>query len=145
MRPHIRQISLSQSIDVLNYIPEFDERFELTKIKERILDKQYLALGVEVEGILVAVKLGYFLNDKVFYSWLGGVLPRFRLLGLAQSLLNEQEQILAAKNVGEIQVKSMNRYPSMLQMLISNHYQIYDIEPNPNSDFLKVKFRKYLV
>lgn len=144
MKPHIRQISLSQCIDVLNYVPEFTETFELTEIKKRILDQEYLALGVEVEGILVAVKLGYFINDNVFYSWLGGVLPRFRLLGLAQSLLDEQERILAARNVGEIRVKSMNRYPSMLQMLISNHYQIYDIERNQDSDLLKVKFRKYL-
>ncbi|WP_139248268.1 GNAT family N-acetyltransferase [Janthinobacterium lividum] len=62
------------------------------------------------------------------YSWLGGVLPAHRKSGLAQRVLEAQEAWASAHGFAAVTVKSMNRYPAMLRLLIRNGYQIRLVE-----------------
>lgn len=56
------------------------------------------------------------------------MLPAHRKSGLAQRLLEAQEAWASAHGFAAITVKSMNRYPAMLRLLIRNGYQIRLVE-----------------
>ena len=87
-----------------------------------------LILIAEADGQPVGCKLGYAAEDGSLYSWLGGVLPAHRKSGLAQRLLEAQEAWASAHGFAAVTVKSMNRYPAMLRLLIRNGYQIRLVE-----------------
>lgn len=123
----IRPGSIAEAWHVLQAIPEFDQRRSLAQLQER-LPASALVLIAEADGQPVGCKLGYPVEDGSLYSWLGGVLPAHRKTGLAQRLLEAQEAWASAHGFAAITVKSMNRYPAMLRVLIRNGYQIRVVE-----------------
>ncbi|MGX9697679.1 GNAT family N-acetyltransferase [Janthinobacterium lividum] len=123
----IRPGSIAEAWHVLQAIPEFDQRRSLAQLQER-LPASALVLIAEADGQPVGCKLGYAAEDGSLYSWLGGVLPAHRKTGLAQRLLEAQEAWASAHGFAAVTVKSMNRYPAMLRVLIRNGYQIRVVE-----------------
>lgn len=138
---------LLQSLMELNQaIPEFDNAYPMTEYQTRLSDKPMLALFIKVEGEVAGFKLGYELDNGQFYSWLGGILPEFRGLGLAKQLLQTQERWAKEQGYHQIEVKTLNRFTSMLKMLISNQYQITNL--NQDTDKLelnKISLQKSLI
>nr|WP_314606033.1 GNAT family N-acetyltransferase [uncultured Janthinobacterium sp.] len=112
---------------MLQAIPEFDQRRSLAQLQERLLAGALIPIA-EADGQSVGFKLGYAAEDGSLYSWLGGVLPAHRKSGLAQRLLEVQEAWASAHGFAAVTVKSMNRYPAMLRLLIRNGYQIRLVE-----------------
>ena len=123
----IRPGSIAEAWHVLQAIPEFDQRRSLAQLQER-LPASALVLIAEADGQPVGCKLGYAAEDGSLYSWLGGVLPAHRKSGLAQRLLEAQEAWASAHGFAAVTVKSMNRYPAMLRVLIRNGYQVRLVE-----------------
>lgn len=123
----IRPGSIAEAWHVLQAIPEFDQRRSLAQLQER-LPASALVLIAEADGQPVGCKLGYAAEDGSLYSWLGGVLPAHRKTGLAQRLLEAQEAWANAHGFAAVTVKSMNRYPAMLRVLIRNGYQVRLVE-----------------
>ncbi len=57
---------------------------------DRIANRRlHLQIG-RIDTDPVAFKLGYALDDATFYSWLGGVHPTYRGLGIAHELMTTQ-------------------------------------------------------
>lgn len=123
----IRPGSIAEAWHVLQAIPEFDQRRSLAQLQER-LPASALVLIAEADGQPVGCKLGYAAEDGSLYSWLGGVLPAHRKTGLAQRLLEAKEAWANAHGFAAVTVKSMNRYPAMLRVLIRNGYQVRLVE-----------------
>lgn len=140
----IQTTTVSDILAVNAQIPEFDERNTKDKIEARLHDKNALILSASESGQLVGFKVGYELSKSTFYSWIGGVIPHLRQQGIADQLRIYQENWVHQQGYRFIQVKSMNRYPAMLQFLISRGYQVVGYE---NSDTLtegKIVFQKTL-
>ena len=112
---------------------------------ERISGRFHIALIAESHGQSAGFKLGYARTPEDFYSWVGGVDPEYRGLGFASALLERQEALVAEAGFSTIRVKSMNRYPAMLRLLLANGYLIEGYEPNSGPDDAKILFRKILV
>ncbi|MED5612711.1 GNAT family N-acetyltransferase [Janthinobacterium sp. P210005] len=123
----IRPGTIAEAWQVLEAIPEFDQRRSLAQLQER-LPAGAPVLIAEADGQPVGCKLGYAAEDGSLYSWLGGVLPAHRKTGLAQRLLEAQEAWASEHGFAAITVKSMNRYPAMLRVLIRNGYQVRLVE-----------------
>ncbi|MDN2714162.1 GNAT family N-acetyltransferase [Janthinobacterium sp. SUN120] len=123
----IRIGNIEEAWQVLQAIPEFDRERNLAQLQER-LPAGALVLIAEADGQPVGCKLGYAAEDGSLYSWLGGVLPAHRKTGLAQRLLEAQETWASEHGFAAVTVKSMNRYPAMLRLLIRNGYQIRLVE-----------------
>lgn len=115
--------TLARCADALARIPELD-RLSLGAIQERIGDSPFIALVARVDGCDVGCKLGYWVNDRNFYSWMGGVCEDFRRRGIADALLSEQEKRVVEIGGTVVTVKSMNRYPAMLVFLVTRGYSI---------------------
>ncbi|MDN3679282.1 GNAT family N-acetyltransferase [Vibrio tapetis subsp. quintayensis] len=125
-------------------IPEFDGRTTSERLTSRLKQTRDLILVAKVDDVPVAYKIGYSLSDSEFYSWLGGVIPRFRQQGIATMLRKRQEEWAYQAGYSSISVKSMNRYPAMLQLLISSGYQINGYENNGTEANSKIQFIKKL-
>jgi ribosomal protein S18 acetylase RimI-like enzyme len=140
----IRLGSLDEALGVHNHIEELLPISDSRYFSERIADKKFLLLVAEIDNALVGYKLGYWLDDNCFYSWLGGVHPDYRKQGIAKALLLEQERRVGELGVKEIRVKSMNQYRSMLLLLIAQGYAITGVHVNAQGKE-KIHFSKKFV
>lgn len=138
-----RQGSLDDVEQVLHAVPEIQNHDLMQSMLDRVSAKQYLALVAYRGKQPVGCKLGYALDTDNFYSWLGGVVKKHRGQGIAQQLLNEQEAWARKAGFTHLHVKSMNRYPAMLHMLIKNGYQVCGYEGAVETS--KIRFHKELV
>lgn len=140
----IRLGSLDEALGVHNQIEELLSIPDSGYFSERVADKRFLLLVAEIDNVLVGYKLGYWLDDNCFYSWLGGVHPDYRKQGIAKALLLEQERRVGELGVKEIWVKSMNQYKSMLLLLIAQGYAITGVHVNAQGKE-KIHFSKKLI
>ncbi|WP_335991682.1 GNAT family N-acetyltransferase [Pseudoalteromonas sp. CH_XMU1449-3] len=138
----IKPASLEDLLLVDSQIPEFDGRNTLSKLQAKCADVEYLILVAFIDNEPVAYKLGYALDSNTFYSRLGAVAPKCRGNGIAQALLNAQETWVQEHNYRAIKVKSMNRFPAMLSMLIKNSYAIVGYEDRGCPQASKILFSK---
>lgn len=115
---------IEQLVSLCDAIPEFERPYSRQVLESRLHNTHALLLIARIEGEVAGFKLGYQTCDNVFYSWLGGVIPDFRGLGLASSLLAFQENWASKKGYARIEVKTRNCFPAMLNMLIASQYQI---------------------
>jgi GNAT superfamily N-acetyltransferase len=115
------------------------ERFYSTLNKHK---KYHLAIA-SIETQPVGFKIGYEQNQNEFYSWLGGVLPEFQGLGIAQDLMTAQHQWCRSQGYSIIGTKTQNRYKSMLMVNIKNGFEIIGTEPD-DKDGLKILMEKKL-
>lgn len=125
-------------------IPEFDGRTTRQTLESRLRDKPHLILVAKEGKAPVAYKIGYQISKGEFYSWLGGVTPACRKQGIATKLRTQQELWALTSGYTKISVKSMNRYPAMLQLLISSGYAISGYEDNGTQLASKICFLKEL-
>lgn len=119
----IREGSLTEVVAVIRAIPELNE-YSLAKLQERLASRPFLALVAVKDDKPIGFKLGYESEAGRFYSWIGGVVPKYRRQGIAQKLLDAQETWASENGYKFLDVKSMNRFPHMLQMLVKNDYLI---------------------
>lgn len=123
-----RHATLEEIHRLYQHIPEFGNLHSLNDLQQRIGAAPMHALIAEVDGRAAGFKLGYQQQDRVFYSWLGGVVPGFRRHGVALALLAEQERWARAQGYCQLRVKTRNQFRAMLMMLIGHHYQTVQLE-----------------
>lgn len=115
-------------------------RFDLGKVmmlnreifgEERLinsLDHDYLLILIaERDDIPIGFKIGYGLGAGVFYSAKGGVLQKWRRLGLGRMMLHEMERIVLAEGYNELRYHTFpTRWPGMLSLGRSEGYEILE-------------------
>ena len=141
----IREATIDEAVAVLAKISEFAKPADHAAVALRLDGRRALVLVAEQEGELVGVKIGYALSEQVFYSWLGGVAPRGRGRGVAQALLEAQEEWAREQGYSAIRVKSRNRFPAMLRLLLRNGYLIEDMDKKEGVLDYRLHFSKQLV
>lgn len=107
--------------------------------EERVLI--YVAL---VDDCVVGYKIGYALDDQVFYSWLGGVRPDCRKLGIASELMRRQHVDLQALGYEVVRTKTMNKWRGMLLLNIQTGFDVLETEVDPRGQ-LKIVLEKKLL
>ncbi|MGB6780386.1 MAG: GNAT family N-acetyltransferase [Planococcus citreus] len=100
----------------------------------------YVAL---VDKCVVGYKIGYALDDQIFYSWLGGVRPDCRKLGIASELMRRQHADLQALGYGIVRTKTMNKWRGMLLLNIQTGFDVLKTEIDPRGQ-LKIVLEKKL-
>lgn len=141
------KIDIGSAADVIaisKQIPEFEQTITFERLQSRLDGVVGLILIARIGEVLVGYKVGYELTEDIFYSWLGGVIPEHRKHGVATSLLNFQEKWIRDSGYKQIKVKSMNRFPNMLNLLISKGYEIVGVEESVGSLDRKILFVKAL-
>ena len=113
-------------MDLSFKIPEFNSPYEIKEYKKRCAGK-HLALIAEIDNQPVGFKIGYdqFKNGS-FYSWMGGVLPKFRRMGVAYSLANFQEKWAAENGFNSIILKTRKKHDEMIAFSLNRGFIIIE-------------------
>jgi len=121
---HIRKGAFQECVDLSSKIPEFNSPYKIDEYKKRCAGK-YLALIAEIDNKPVGFKIGYdrFKNGR-FYSWMGGVLPKFRRMGVAYSLANSQEKWAAENEFRSISLKTRKKHDEMIAFSLNHGFII---------------------
>jgi predicted GNAT superfamily acetyltransferase len=93
--------------------------------------------------ILIEFKIGYPYNKHTFYSWVGGVHPKFRKQGIAKQLAKLQENYAKNKGFTKLRTKSMNQFKPMMILNLKNGFDIVNIYTNTKRQ-TKIVFEKLL-
>ncbi len=141
----VRQGSLKEVINIVESIHEFVRKESESSLAARLSGTKHLILIAEDENQLLGFKIGYQLDERTFYSWFGGVSPAARNRGVAQRLLDEQEDWVQEQGYQTLKVKSRNQFPSMLRLLLRNNYLIENYEKMEPLIESRIHFSKQLL
>lgn len=126
----IREGSVEEVVQLSRSLPEFLNPHTEDVYDERLKGKLHLIAVAEVDQQLAGFKVGYDkFGDSSFYTWMGGVLPEYRKMGVARSLANFQESFVRKNGFDSIILKTRNRHKNMLLFALSSGFQIIGFEP----------------
>lgn len=141
-----REGTLEECVQVVEQITEFVHKETVESLSDRLCGKsRFLVQVAEEGGQLLGFKIGYQLDSQTFYSWFGGVSSLARNKGVAQRLLEIQEDWVAEQGYQYLKVKSRNQFPSMLRLLIKNGYLIENYEAREPLLESRIHFVKVLI
>lgn len=127
--------SIAEAVAVSQQIPEFTYApltvaAETALFTKRLHNKPHLILIARVNGEAVGFKVGYERYNKyTFYSFMGGVLPQYRRMGIAKALANAQEAWVKEAGYRRIVFKTRNRFANMLLFGISSGFALVRVKP----------------
>lgn len=139
----IRVGTVKEAYEVFLNVPELNQYLSLHEMTEK-LGNEHLIIVAEIDQVLAGFKIGYLKSNSEFYSWLGGVIPKYRQVGVAQELLLFQESWARKLGIKSISVKSMNKFPSMWHMLVKNGYEIVSVDFYKDAENERINFIKQL-
>ncbi len=141
----IKTGSIGEVVQLSNKIPEFHNPHDRAAYEKRILGKNHLILIAFVNTLPVGFKLGYQkFNDGSFYSWMGGVLPDYRKMGIAKSLADFQENWVIEQGYQTLKMKTRNRHTSMLLFAIGNGFKITQLDKREDIEENRIHLEKQL-
>ena len=121
---HIREGAFQECVDLSSKIPEFNSPYKIEEYKKRCAGK-YLVLIAEIDNQSVGFKIGYDrFNNGSFYSWMGGVLPKFRRIRVAFSLANFQEKWATKNKFSSILLKTRQKHDGMIAFSLNRGFII---------------------
>ena len=109
----INQGEIETVVQLTLEIPEFIEPHGAMEYHKRLTNIPHLILIAYVDDQAVGFKVGYE-KEGYFYSWMGGILPKFRRIGIAKALANTQEEWARTMGYNTITFKTRNSHKGML-------------------------------
>ncbi|WP_337041888.1 GNAT family N-acetyltransferase [Emticicia sp. 17c] len=142
----IRVGTIAECVAVSRQIPEFSSnQYDENIYQNRLLNTKFLILVALHNETPVGFKVGYQRNaDGSFYSWMGGVIPAYRELKIAQKLADVQEKWVLQQGFHAITLKTRNRFKAMLVFCLKNGFLIENIEPKEQIEDYRIILRKKL-
>ncbi len=141
---NIQQAPIEIAAQLSFHLPEFQNPYDAAAIARRVAGVPHLNLVAYIDGEPAGFKLGYE-RDGSFYSWLGGVLPQYRRLGVAQALADAQEQWALENGYDSITFKTRNRHKAMLVFALKNGFSITGFEERHPMEESRIWLRKPLI
>ncbi|WP_052215828.1 GNAT family N-acetyltransferase [Sphingomonas sp. ERG5] len=77
---------------------------------------------------LVGFKLGYRRGPHLFYSWLGGVHPSARRLGIADALMVRQHEAATASGHTHVETRTRAANNAMIMVNLRHGFQVVGLE-----------------
>jgi len=132
----VKEGTIEQVVHISNHIPEFKNPHEHEEYTKRLttgVPHQILVAYKKEEAI--GFKVGYQRDDDgSFYSWMGGVLPSYRRLHVAQQLSIMQEAWAINHGYISIRFKTKNYLKAMQRFALGNGFNIIRTEDGSTVD-----------
>lgn len=110
----------------------FDDEWVNSRLKNF---SQFYLITAFIENQAVGFKLGYEQDNQIFYSWLGGVLPEYRGVGIASSLMKAQHEWCKKQGYEKIQTKTQNKFRDMLILNLQQDFKIVNYIKDDKGEF----------
>jgi len=119
----IKEGKLEVAFKVAEQIPEFEKLYSKSDFESRLINIKNLIIIAYYNNMPIGFKIGYETpSKKYFYSWMGGVLSKYRKSGVAQLLMNYQEDWAKQNNYERVLVKTRKKHLAMVKFLEKNNY-----------------------
>jgi len=128
--------------DLYNEIfkPTVDVQF----FEKRLRNRNALVLVAELDKQPVGFSCGYQLRPSTFYSWLCGVLPDARGLGVAKQLMDAEYAWACDQRYEMIRLECYNQHRPMLVLAIKRGFDIVGTRWDSRTANNLVVFEKFL-
>jgi GNAT superfamily N-acetyltransferase len=93
----------------------------------------------------VGFSVGFELKPGVYFSWLFGVLPDCRRMGIASQLMDAMHAWVREHDYHTVRFECQNQHRAMLHMAIATGYDVVGIRWDPDRNANLVILEKYLV
>lgn len=140
----IEQISAAQADVVQKLSKDISGQSNSNFLEELHEKKGTLLLLAEVDKKFVGYKWGYQQDEHTFYSWLGGVIPEYRGLGVAMDLMQAQHDWCRTQGYKKIQTKTGNQFPQMLILNIKAGFKIVNVHTGEQGGEVRIFMEKDL-
>ncbi len=95
--------------------------------EEKLHDKKGFLAFVAIENDhVIGFKLGYEMEEGVFYSWLGGVHPAHQKRGVASQLMDAQHRECRRRGYYKVRTYSRNIKKAMLILNLKCGFDVID-------------------
>ena len=141
----IKEHRLKDAIAVSSQIPEFENPYDIDEYKKRFAGVAYHILTAYKDNQPVGFKIGYDrYHDGSFYSWMGGISPDYRRLGIADILTDKQEEWAKSKGYRTIVLKTRKKHKAMLHFCEKRGFTIVKtLQKLPDSE-IRIILKKLL-
>lgn len=130
-------------VDLYNQM--FRPTREIEFFRRRYLGRyNELLLIASLDERPVGFFLGFELKPSVYFSWLFGVLPEFRRVGVASQLMDAVHHWVAEHGYASIRLECQNQHRPIMHMAIAQGYDITGIRWDPDRGHNLVIFEKSL-
>lgn len=113
---------------MVEMLPEFQFKNSAEDIASRITGKAHTAVIARLDEADAGFMVCYEEDDGVYYNWIMGVLPPFRRAGIGKALITHFAESALLLNRPRLRVKTMNKYRSMLRLLIDTNFHIIAVQ-----------------
>ena len=126
-------LSLLTHLNNQVFKPEREVAFFERRFRNRV---NPLILGARIESDAVGFMAGMELKPSVFFSWLVGVLPDARRMGVATQLMTAAEDWAREREYRAVRFESGNRHRAMLHFGVAAGYDViglrWDVDRSEN-------------
>jgi GNAT superfamily N-acetyltransferase len=103
----------------------FKSALDLKKLNAVLqMHKNILLITCHENSRLLGFKLGYGKEGDTFYSWIGGVHPDFRGLGIAGELMAVQHDECKKDGYKKIETRTKNEFSKMIRVNLAHGFRI---------------------
>ncbi len=141
----IKKGSIPDVVKLSMQIPEFHEPHQQNEYRSRLEGTPHLIAIAFFKNEPIGFKVGYQReNDGSFYSWMGGILPDFRRMGVARLLADYQENWARKQGYRAIKMKTRNRLKPMLYFALGNGFNIVKVDLKESVEENRIHLEKQL-
>lgn len=113
-------------------------------MREASVKNNLLILIAYQDGVACGYKAGFEQTARIFYSWIGGVHPKFRKLGIAKSLLEKQHSLIKEMDYECVRTHTENAYRNMLILNIKCGFDIIGVFKSDHYEKQTIMLEKFL-
>jgi GNAT superfamily N-acetyltransferase len=103
-----------------------------------------LALFAFSQDVCCGYKIGFKQSSEIFYSWIGGVAPGYRRLGIATRLMETQHSMAKAMGYKYVRSSTRNKFREMLLLNIKFGFEITGVQKKLRDDVISIVLEKEL-
>ena len=130
-------------VEISRQVTEFKDPYSAAVYQERLAGVPHLILVAKVGTEYAGFKVGYQREDYL-YSWMGGVVPKFRRMGIARALADAQESWAKEQGYATITFKTRNSNKGMLVFALTNGFDIIGFKERETIATNRILLRKDL-
>ena len=134
-------------LDEIVYLEEqvFPKPLTKEKIHRELSAKHNVSILIAyIEKIPVAYKVGFERSKRIYYSWIGGVDPKYRGVGLAKKLMEKQHHLARDLGYGIVCTQTDNSFKPMIILNLKSGFEIRDTITSTGDDHVTIVMEKNL-